>query len=222
MPGRVRRRRRTPRLDEAGRVGRRRGRDVGLPRPPLSGHRLMTLQELRSIPLLDGLDRRPAGGAGRAPATRSSFEPGDVLFRSGQAADFWWLLLEGGIELVRHVGHEDTVLGTMSHARPVGRWVPGLGPQRRLHGDRPARSRTDGSCGCPPSGSPLEPRRGFPSASTSSRGSCRPCATSRRPRGSATRWWPWAPWRPGSRTRSTTRPRPRPGPWTPFRTRATP
>lgn len=40
--GGVRRRRRTPGLDEAGRLGRRRGRDVGLSRAPLPGHDLMT------------------------------------------------------------------------------------------------------------------------------------------------------------------------------------
>ena len=38
-PRRLRRGRRAPGLDEAGRLGRRRGRDVGLPRPPLPGER---------------------------------------------------------------------------------------------------------------------------------------------------------------------------------------
>jgi len=82
----------------------------------------MTLQDLRSIPLLEGLSDDQLvelWGVG----DEVSFEPGDVLFRSGQAADFWWLLLEGRIELVRHVGHEDTVLGTMT---TPGQWAGGF------------------------------------------------------------------------------------------------
>jgi signal transduction histidine kinase len=51
------------------------------------------------------------------------FAPGDELFRGGQAAEFWWLLLEGSLELVRRVGHEDTVVGQM--ASP-GQWAGGF------------------------------------------------------------------------------------------------
>ena len=73
----VRRRRRAARLDEAGRLGRRRGRDVGLPRPPLPGERLMDLAELRALRALRRPRRRPARRPARgrrrgAPRTRAS------------------------------------------------------------------------------------------------------------------------------------------------------
>ena len=82
----------------------------------------MTFDELRAIALLDGLDDdqvRALADAGEEVA----FAPGDVLFRSGQPADHWWLLLEGAVDLIRHVGHEDTVLGTM---RNPGQWAGGF------------------------------------------------------------------------------------------------
>ena len=167
-----------------------------------------------SLPLLDGPRRRPARASSPRPATRSPSTPGDELFRGGQPAEFWWLLLEGSLELVRHVGHEDTVLGHDGQARAVGRRLPGLGPARRLPGDRAGRRRRAGCCGCRRTRSARWPRRGSRSASTSSRGSSRPCAASSRPPASARRWWRSAPWPPGSPTRSTTRPRRRPAPST--------
>ena len=61
---------------------------------------------------------------------------------------------------------------------------------------------------------------GSRSADTSSRGCTAPRAPSSRPRGSANPWSPSARWPPASRTRSTIRPRPRPGRSTPSRPRA--
>ena len=78
------------------------------------------------------------------------FQRDEVLFQEAQPADYWWVLLDGTIELVRHVGREDTVLGRHEHARPMGRWFPGLGPARRLHGQRSMRRhrpRTAGAGG---------------------------------------------------------------------------
>jgi hypothetical protein len=44
-------------------------------------------------------------------------EPGVDLFREGELADYWWVLIDGAMNLVRHAGLEDTV---------VRRWdVPG-------------------------------------------------------------------------------------------------
>ena len=82
----------------------------------------MSHQELRSIPLLEGLSDdqvRELSDSGDEVA----FRAGDVLFRSGQPADFWWLLLDGRVELVRHVGHEDTVVGLME---TPGQWAGGF------------------------------------------------------------------------------------------------
>ena len=70
-PGRLRRRRRAARLDEARRVRGRRGCDGRLLRPQLPGDHLMTLfEEVRALELFDGLgdqqllhhDRRVRGG----------------------------------------------------------------------------------------------------------------------------------------------------------------
>jgi len=52
------------------------------------------------------------------------FAPGDELWRQDVSADSWWVLLEGRIDLVRFVGHEETLLGVMD---VPGRWA----------GDRP-------------------------------------------------------------------------------------
>ena len=92
---RVRRRRRAARLDEAGGVRRRGGRDVRLPRPPLPGDDLMDVDELRGLFLFDGLDDDQLARARSRPARRSRFDEGDVLFREGEPADFWWVLLDG-------------------------------------------------------------------------------------------------------------------------------
>jgi signal transduction histidine kinase len=51
------------------------------------------------------------------------FAPGDELFREGAPAEFWWVLVEGKVDLVRHVGREETVLGAMD---VPGRWAGGF------------------------------------------------------------------------------------------------
>ena len=46
-----------------------------------------------------------------------------MLFTEGRPAEFWWVLLEGTIELVRHIGREDTVVARMD---VPGRWAGGF------------------------------------------------------------------------------------------------
>jgi signal transduction histidine kinase len=78
--------------------------------------------DLRGLPLLVGLtDDKLAELA--AAGDEVAFVPGDELFRGGQPAEAWWLLLDGSLELVRRVGHEDTVVGQM--ATP-GQWAGGF------------------------------------------------------------------------------------------------
>ena len=82
----------------------------------------MRVEELRSLPIFEGLtDRQLAelveGG------TEVPVEPGVELFREGEQADFWWVLVSGAIELVRHVGREDTVVAMMD---VPGRWAGGF------------------------------------------------------------------------------------------------
>jgi signal transduction histidine kinase len=52
------------------------------------------------------------------------FGPGDELFRAGEPADAWWVLVDGSVDLVRHVGREDVVVRTMD---APGRWAGGFG-----------------------------------------------------------------------------------------------
>ena len=53
----------------------------------------------------------------------ATFAPGDEVFREGRPADFWWVLLEGSVDLVRHVGREEMLLGAMD---VPGRWAGGF------------------------------------------------------------------------------------------------
>ncbi|HEV3504738.1 MAG TPA: ATP-binding protein, partial [Actinomycetes bacterium] len=67
-------------------------------------------------------DRRAAHRA--APGrTEVPVEPGVDLLREGEHADYWWLLVSGAIDLVRHVGREDTVVARMD---VPGRWAGGF------------------------------------------------------------------------------------------------
>jgi signal transduction histidine kinase len=82
----------------------------------------MDLDDLRPLPIFDGLtDGQLAelveGG------TEVPVEPGVDLFREGEPADFWWLLVDGAIDLIRHVGREDTVVARMD---VPGRWAGGF------------------------------------------------------------------------------------------------
>jgi signal transduction histidine kinase len=78
--------------------------------------------DLRPLPLFTGLgDDQVAALAVAGGIVR--IQPGVVLFGEGQAADAWWVLLDGTIELVRHIGREDTVVAKMDVA---GRWAGGF------------------------------------------------------------------------------------------------
>ena len=50
-------------------------------------------------------------------------EPGVALFRQGDPADDWWVLLEGAIDLKRHIGQEDMVMARME---TPGQWAGGF------------------------------------------------------------------------------------------------
>ena len=51
------------------------------------------------------------------------FEPGDVLWEENHLAEFWWVLLDGSVELLRHVGSEAKQFGVMD---VPGRWSGGF------------------------------------------------------------------------------------------------
>ncbi len=82
----------------------------------------MRVADLQAVPIFDGLsaaqlDDLMAGGS------EIAVEPGVELFREGAAADFWWVLVDGEIELSRRVGREDTVVARMDEP---GRWAGGF------------------------------------------------------------------------------------------------
>ena len=82
----------------------------------------MGIEELRSIDLFDGLtDQQLAelieGGA------EVNVRPGDELFHEGEHADYWWVLLDGVINLFRQVGPEETLVANMD---VPGRWAGGF------------------------------------------------------------------------------------------------
>ena len=78
--------------------------------------------ELRAMALFDGLSE-PQLRDLQAAGVEESFAAGDVLFQESQAANDWWLLLEGDIALVRRVGQEETTLG---HMATPGQWAGGF------------------------------------------------------------------------------------------------
>ena len=83
---------------------------------------MISAGELRPISLFDGLTdgqimELADGGA------EVRIEPGIELFLEGERADFWWVLIDGAIDLVRHIGSEDTVVGRMD---VPGRWAGGF------------------------------------------------------------------------------------------------
>jgi signal transduction histidine kinase len=52
------------------------------------------------------------------------FTDGDELFHEGQPADFWWILIEGNVQLVRRAGRESPVV-IMTMENP-GQWAGGF------------------------------------------------------------------------------------------------
>ena len=69
----------------------------------------MLIDELHSLSLFDGLTRGQLAELA-AGSTEVHIEPGVELFHEGAHADYWWVLLDGEIDLVRRIGREDTVV----------------------------------------------------------------------------------------------------------------
>jgi signal transduction histidine kinase len=82
----------------------------------------MRADDLRPLSLFDGLTDAQLAELAEA-GTEVRVEPGVDLFREGEHADFWWVLVEGAIDLIRHVGREAVVVGRMD---VPGRWAGGF------------------------------------------------------------------------------------------------
>ena len=82
----------------------------------------MRADELRSFTIFDGLTGDQLAELVEG-GNEVRVEPGVELFREGEHADYWWVLLDGAVDLVRHVGREDTLVGRMD---VPGRWAGGF------------------------------------------------------------------------------------------------
>jgi len=91
-------------------------------RAPLLGSDLMRADELRPVSLFDGLTDGQLAELAR-DGTEVRIEPGVELFREGEHADFWWVLVDGAIDLLRQTGREVTLVGRMD---VPGRWAGGF------------------------------------------------------------------------------------------------
>ena len=82
----------------------------------------MQVADLRALSIFDGLADEQLGEL-IAGGTEVAIAPGTELFREGAPADFWWVLVDGSIDLLRHVGREETVVARMDEP---GRWAGGF------------------------------------------------------------------------------------------------
>ncbi|SDF40985.1 Cyclic nucleotide-binding domain-containing protein [Blastococcus fimeti] len=82
----------------------------------------MDLAGLRGIGLFDGSGDDQLQALLDA-GTQVTFESGDMLFEENSPADAWWVLLDGRVDLLRHVGRDETRLGVMD---VPGRWAGGF------------------------------------------------------------------------------------------------
>ncbi|HZJ05416.1 MAG TPA: ATP-binding protein [Nocardioidaceae bacterium] len=82
----------------------------------------MRVDDLRSLSLFEGLSDDQLAELAES-GTEVRIEPGVDLFHEGEHADFWWVLVDGAIDLMRHVGREHAVVGRMD---TPGRWAGGF------------------------------------------------------------------------------------------------
>jgi signal transduction histidine kinase len=82
----------------------------------------MRANQLRTLSLFEGLSDEQLTELVQG-GSEVRIEPGVELFHEGDHADFWWVLVDGAIELVRLVGREDVVVARMD---VPGRWAGGF------------------------------------------------------------------------------------------------
>lgn len=82
----------------------------------------MELADLRPIALFDGLGDEQLLAL-IAAGDEVPFAAGDTLWQEGEHADYWWVMVEGSLDLLRRVGRQDTVVGRFD---APGRWAGGF------------------------------------------------------------------------------------------------
>lgn len=83
---------------------------------------MITATDLRPIRLFDGLSDAQLGQLAAA-GTEVAVTPGAEQFHEGDPADYWCVLVDGSIDLYRHVGREDVKVGALD---VPGRWSGGF------------------------------------------------------------------------------------------------
>jgi len=83
---------------------------------------VISVHDLRPLDLFRGLTGEQLDELVGA-ATEVGIRPGDQLFSEGEAADSWWVLLDGALDLVRRVGREEVIVARMD---APGRWAGGF------------------------------------------------------------------------------------------------
>ncbi|GAB7005057.1 ATP-binding protein [Nocardioides sp. AN3] len=73
----------------------------------------MELADLRPIGLFDGVTDEQLAEL-LSDGAEVSFQRGDVVFREGEHADYWWVLVDGSLTLARRLGGEEVVVGRMA------------------------------------------------------------------------------------------------------------
>ena len=83
----------------------------------------MELDELRTLFLFEALPDERLRALSEV-GEEITFTDGEELFHEGKPADYWWILLEGNVQLVRRAGRESpVVIMTMENA---GQWAGGF------------------------------------------------------------------------------------------------
>lgn len=82
----------------------------------------MRVEDLRTLSLFDGLGDSQLAELVRVSSVTIA-QPEEELWREGQPADTWWVLLEGSVTLLKRVGNDQSPVGTM---RVPGQWAGGF------------------------------------------------------------------------------------------------
>ena len=81
----------------------------------------MRVEDVRPLSIFEGLSDEQLGELVDG-GSEVLIEPGVDLFQEGKPADFFWVLVDGSVDLVRRTGREDTVVRTME----PGNWAGGF------------------------------------------------------------------------------------------------
>ncbi len=82
----------------------------------------MRVDDLRSMELFAGMSDEQLQSLIDA-SDEVFFGPGETLWRDGEPADYWWVMVEGTLDLLRLIGSEEVVFGRFD---VPGRWAGGF------------------------------------------------------------------------------------------------